>query len=98
MPTGGCERELDQNREYDPLVAVSPRGVGMGRSHGIAVAGLAVNARTLVPVHGVVTDQHHGTSGEHVVEHEAHQNTAEGQPGPGCAGQNALVIGAVARW
>ena len=95
MPTGGWRRELDQDREYDPLVAVPPRGVGLGRSHGVAVTGLAVDALPLVPVHGVVAEEHHGTSGEQVVEHEAHQNTAECQPGPGCAGQNALVIGAV---
>jgi hypothetical protein len=48
-----------------------------------------------VPVHGVVADQHHGASGEQVVEQESHQGTAEGEPGPRRAGEHALVIGAV---
>ena len=32
-----------------------------------------------------------------MVEHELHQGAAEREPGPGCAGQNALVVGAVPR-
>lgn len=56
---------------------------------------LAVHVRPLVPVDGVVADQHDGTIGNHVVEQEPHQGAAQSGTGPGRAGQDAPVVGRV---
>ena len=76
-------------------MAVLPGGVVMGRPYRIAVPGLAVDALTLVPVHGVIANQQDGTVGGEVIEHEPYQGAPEGQPGPRRTGQDSLVVGAM---
>lgn len=61
-PPGGA-RELHQDGEDDPPMAVPPGGVRVGRADGVAVPGLAVHRPPGVAVHRVVADQRHRPAG-----------------------------------
>src|SRR5262249_23660716 len=86
----------DEYSQDDPLVAVPPGRVALGGADGVAVAGLVVDPLALVPVHGVVADQHHRPGGQQVLQDEGGQGAAEVEAGPGGAGEGGLVGGAVA--
>ena len=47
-------------------------------------------------VHGVIADYDDGPLGQEVSEEEAGHGAAQSQPGPGGAGEDPLVVGAVA--
>ena len=95
---GACgEGEADEDGEGDPLVAVTPDGVGVAAADRVAVAGLAVDLTAGVAVHGVVTDQHDRPVGDEGVQQQAGQRAAQAEARPGGTRQDAAVVGGVAR-
>ena len=56
-PRSRGQGEADQHGKNHLAVAVTPSGIGVAGAHGVAVAGLAVDVPTGVPIDGVVTDQ-----------------------------------------
>ena len=61
------------------------------------MARLAVDLLPLVAVRGVVADEDYRAARGQVAQQEVRQLQAEVQAGPGGRGQDALVVGAVAR-
>jgi hypothetical protein len=96
-PGSGGEGEADQDREDDPLVAVPPSRVAVSGAHRVAVAGLAVDLLAGVAVDGVVADQDDSPLGHQVVQEEPCEGAAQFEGRPGGTGEDALVVGAVAR-
>ena len=56
-----AERELNQDRQDDPLVSPTVRRIGMGGTHGIAMTGLAINVLAAV-LSSTVSSPAKGTS------------------------------------
>jgi hypothetical protein len=95
-PGARGEGEADQDTQDDPLVAVAPGGVALGGADGVAVTGLAVDLPAGVAIDGIVADEEHRAGGEQVFEQEGGQGAAELGAGPRGAGEDALVVGAMA--
>src|SRR5262249_48883961 len=76
-------------------MAVTPGGVGVTGADRVPMARLAVDLASRMPVHGVITDQEH-----RVVARQSAEDLLAGTPGclqsrPVCAGEDALVGGAM---
>src|SRR5581483_2628402 len=76
-PGAGGERQADQDGQDDPLVAVPPSRVGLARTDGVAVPGLAVDPAAGVAVDGVVADQGDAAVGDDVPQEEAAQQASQ---------------------
>ena len=94
-PGAGGEREADEDRQHHPAVAVLPGGVGVRGVDGVAVPRLAVDPLAGVAVDGVVADQDHRVGRAEVAQDVAGQGASQARPRG--AGEDALVVGAVAR-
>ena len=83
--------------QHDPLVPVSPDGVGVAGAYGVAVSPLAVHALAPVAIDGVVTQKYDGAIGAEPLDYELCEQAGESHAGPPCRGEDALEGAGVGR-